>query len=95
MKLTYEAITTVTSEVETVVNSRPLTYIYEDDVQEVLTRVVKCSHLYCGRRLLDEQNNKSSDESITETNTGENSAKRWTHMNKIIGNFAENGRKNI
>ena len=37
------------SEVEAVVNSRPLTYIYEDEVEEVLTP----SHFYCGRRLLD------------------------------------------
>ena len=46
---------TVTNEVEAVVKSQPLTYIYEDEVEEVLTP----SHLYCGRRLLDEQNNES------------------------------------
>ena len=45
MKLTYKELTTVTSEVEAVVNSWPLTYIYEDEVEEVLTP----SHLYCGR----------------------------------------------
>ena len=45
MKLKYEELTTVTSEVEAVVNSWPLTYIYEDEVEEVLTP----SHLYCGR----------------------------------------------
>ena len=37
MKLTYKELTTVTSEVEAVVNSRPLTYIYKDEVEEVLT----------------------------------------------------------
>ena len=37
MKLTYEELTTVTSEVESVGNSRPLTYIYEDEVEEALT----------------------------------------------------------
>ena len=55
MKLTYEELTTVTSEVEAIVNSRPLTYIYEDEVEEVLTP----SHFYYGRRLLHEQNNES------------------------------------
>ena len=45
MKLTYEEFTTVTSEVEAVVNSRPLTCIHEDEVEEVLTP----SHLYFGR----------------------------------------------
>ena len=83
MKLTYEELTTVTSEVEAVVNCQPLTYIYEDEVEKVLTP----SHLYCGRRLLDERNNESSDEDITEINTAENSAKRWRHMNQIIGRF--------
>ena len=83
IKLRYKELTTVTSEVEAVVNSRPLTYIYEDEVEEVLTQ----SHLYCGRQLLDEQNNESSDEDITEINTAENSAKRWRHMNKIIARF--------
>ena len=83
MKLTYKELTTVTSEVEAVVNSQPLTYIYGDEVEEVLTP----SYLYCGRRLLDEQNNESLDEDITEINTEENSAKRWRHMNKIIERF--------
>ena len=45
MKLTYEELTTVTSEVEAVVNSRPFTYIYENEVEEMVTP----SHLYCGR----------------------------------------------
>ena len=49
MKLTYEERTTVTSEVEAV-NRRPLTCIYEGEVEEVLTQ----SHLYYGRRLFDE-----------------------------------------
>ena len=45
------------------------------------------AYLYCGRRLLDEQNNESLDEDITEINAAENSAKRWRHMNKIIERF--------
>ena len=83
MKLTYKELTTVTSEVEAVVNSRPLMCICEDEVEEVL----KPLHLYCGRWLLDEQNNESSDEGITEINTAEDSAKIWKHMNEIIERF--------
>ena len=83
IQLKYKELTKVTSEVKAVVNSRPLTYIYKDEVGEVLT----LSHLYCGRRLLDEQNNESSDEDITDINTAEYSAKRWRHMNKSIERF--------
>ena len=46
--VTYEELETVVANVEGIVNSRPLTYIYDDDVEEVLTP----SHLLLGRRLL-------------------------------------------
>ena len=83
MKLTYEEVTAVTSEVKAVGNCRSLTYIQEDEVEEVLTP----SHLYRRRRLLDEQNNESSYEDNTEINTAENSAKRWRQLSKIIERF--------
>ena len=82
MKLTYEELLTVAAEVEAVINSRPLTYVYEDDAEKVLTP----SHLYCGRRLLDEQDD-SSNEDIPEIKNTEMSLKRWNHMNKIINRF--------
>ena len=46
--VTYEELETVLVNVEGIVNSRPLTYIYDDDVEEVITP----SHLLLGRRLL-------------------------------------------
>ena len=71
-----------------VVNSSPLIYIYEDEVEEVLT----LSHLYCGKRLLDKQINKSSDDGITEINTAENSAKRdiWIKLYRDLGQKWQN-----
>ena len=48
-RLTYEELNTVLVEVEAVLNSRPITYIYEEDTETPLTP----SHLFCGRRLLD------------------------------------------
>ena len=46
--VTYEELLTTIADVEGVINSRPLTYVYENDVEEVLTP----SHLLLGRRLL-------------------------------------------
>ena len=47
-KLTYDELTTVVTEVEAVLNSRPLTYVSADDIEEPLTP----AHLLTGRRLL-------------------------------------------
>ena len=48
-KLTYEELLTVLIEVEVVINNRPLTYVDENDLDQILTP----SHLFCGRRTLD------------------------------------------
>ena len=47
-RLTYEELLTVITEIELVLNSRPLTYLHFDDVEEPLTP----SHLVVGRRLM-------------------------------------------
>ena len=47
-RLTYEELLTVLVEVEAVLNSRPLAYVYAEDIEEPLTP----SHLLIGRRLL-------------------------------------------
>ena len=47
-QLNFEELTTVLVEVEAVINSRPLTYMSPDDVQEMLTP----AHLILGKRLL-------------------------------------------
>ena len=47
-KLSFDELTTILVEVEAVLNSRPLTYLYSDDVEEPLTPW----HLVIGQRLL-------------------------------------------
>ena len=46
--LTYDELSTVTTEIEAVLNSRPLTYVDSDDLEESLTP----SHLLFGYRVL-------------------------------------------
>ena len=47
-KLTYEELLTVICEIESVVNSRPLCCVYNDNIEEVITP----SHILLGRRAL-------------------------------------------
>ena len=48
-RLTFEELNTVLIEIEAVLNSRPLTYTYENDVETPVTP----SHLFYGDRVLD------------------------------------------
>ena len=64
-RLSYDELHTVVTEIEAVLNSRPLTYLYADELEEALTP----SHLLLGRRLLtlpevspDEEQDKDFDE---------------------------------
>ena len=76
-KLTYEELETVVTEIESVLNSRPLSYIAGDDVAEPLTP----SHLMYGRRLISPVNYQDdSSQTISPT-------KRLTYIGSLINNF--------
>ena len=47
--ITNEEFSTVLVEIEGVLNSRPLTFVYEDDIEEPLTPI----HLYRGYKILN------------------------------------------
>ena len=60
-KLSYEELLTVVTEVECVLDSRPLTYVSSEDIEEPLTP----SHLMTGRRLLSIPDEIAVDEEET------------------------------
>ena len=60
-KLSYEELLTFVTEVECVLNSRPLTYLSSEDIEEPLTQ----SHLMTGRRLLSVPDEIAVDEEET------------------------------
>ena len=53
----YEELVTIVTEIEGIINCRPLTYIYNDNTEEVVTP----SHLIYGRRLLSKPSNDKPD----------------------------------
>ena len=52
----YEELVTIVTEIEGIINCRPLTYIYNDNTEEVVTP----SHLIYGRQLLSKPSNNKS-----------------------------------
>ena len=83
-RLTYDELLTAVTEVEMILNSRPLSYLSPDDVEEPLTP----SHLLIGRRVLtlpeptsDEDSNFDADLSRTDL------TRRMRHLSKTVDNF--------
>ena len=75
-KLTYEEVDTILIEIEAVCNSRPLGYVYDDDVYEPLTP----SHLMHGRRLM----NKSTSTTLYDDCA---ISKRYEYLRTLLKHF--------
>ena len=88
--LTYDELCTEVTNVEAVLNSIPLTYIYPDDLAEPLTP----SHLLNGRRLLNlpELPEIDSDEDYNEK---ADSVRNGKGTCIVCSNIGSDGRKNI
>ena len=86
-KFTYDELLTSVTEVEAIINSRPLSYISAEDVDEPLTP----SHLLIGRRLLNlpdyiwYQENREEDEDIS-INHG-CLTRRMRYLNNTLDHF--------
>ena len=83
-RLMYEELLTSVVEVEMTLNSRPLSYVSSEDVEEPLTPL----HLLCGYRVLslpdlmsnEDENNYGA--SVTSDLTG-----RMKHLSKTLNDF--------
>lgn len=88
-KLSYEEMDTILIEIEGVINSRPLTYIYGDDLDEALTP----SHLLIGRRLLSaipkatEDANENDEQTVVELIDRPTLNARYKYLQAIIDHF--------
>eukprot|EP00112_Aurelia_sp_Birch-Aquarium-sp1_P019023 Seg4627.3 transcript_id=Seg4627.3/GoldUCD/mRNA.D3Y31 product="hypothetical protein" protein_id=Seg4627.3/GoldUCD/D3Y31 len=82
-KLNYEELVTVITEVEGTINSRPLTYIYSDDIEEPITP----AHLIMGRRILTlpSKPDELEDEDYIDTST--TLQRRARYLNSLLESF--------
>ena len=92
-KLSYDELLTVVTEVELILNSRPLSYVSTEDLEEPLTP----SHLITGRRLLSfpgmiSRKQEDPDYQVTPSSPTDLS-KRMRHLNKILDHFWRRWRK--
>ena len=79
-RLTYEELETVLVEIETVINCRPLTYLFEE-TDEALTP----SHLVIGRRLITDV--EKGEIPISVEHSSETLNSRFTYLQNIIDHY--------
>ena len=85
--LTYDELNTLLVEIESVVNSRPLTYV-EDD-QDGLSYTLSPSHLINGRRVT----NTANDSHFAVISTNESLTRRARHHRHLLRQFTDQWRK--
>ena len=87
-RLTYDELLTVLMEVEATLNSRPLTYDYDNPYEgEVLTP----AHLLYGRRLLSLPEEPREEDDETETSY----RRRYKYINETLQHFWKKVAKRI
>lgn len=81
--LTFEELLTIVTEVEMTVNSRPLSYVSSEDLEEPLTP----SHLLCGHRVLSLPDPASQEDTLDCTATRDDLTRRMRHLSKVLADF--------
>lgn len=82
--LTYDELLTVLTEVEMILNSRPISYISTEDVEEPLTP----SHLLIGRRIIGLPNVLLSDSDLNDWQPSPQCVtRRMDHLNTTLDHF--------
>ena len=79
--VTYEELYTIIVDIEGVINSRPLSYIYEDEVENILTP----AHFLLGRRPLSENTEPIHDPEVRTSNI--QLAKRMAYLKTITDQY--------
>ena len=85
-KISYIELQTLISEIEAILNNRPLCQDYDDDLENVLSP----NHLLYGRRI---ESTNSSDNFAIEIEDGQELSKREKHLNQFITYFWDVWRK--
>jgi hypothetical protein len=90
--VTYEELLTILTEIECVLNPRPLTYVSTEDLEEPLTP----SHLLCGRQILSVPSGDTSELIDPDWNPkSEEFTKRVVYLQKLIDKFWNRWSKGI
>ena len=85
-QFSYDELVTALAEIEFVINSRPLTYVSADDVEEPLTP----SHLLVGRRILDLPDHLSHLDNLADEDFSLDSShltRRMKHLSNTLNHF--------
>ena len=85
-RFSFDELLTAVTEVEAIVNSRPLSYVTSDDIDEPLTP----SHLLIGRRVLSLPDDLSYQGEITVSDfkvTPTSLSRRVKHLNGVLNQF--------
>ena len=87
--LTYKAFYTVLVEIEEVLNSRPLTCLDEDDIEEPLIPI----HLYCGHIILNPIEGGGYESDLDFNNNCEQALSRKCQLEQVLQSFWKRWRK--